>query len=623
MEDYNQEQVRENIKQTMNTEYERMYPFEIEKELFSIFKLAEENKDEQVKQEILWEIDLINRAFGHKGIYQGKEVTEMSNKWDHLLKSGEFKPLSNHPFCEWKKEAVDYYKERYGQTESNLAKARYSFAIMVFSSRNERLEWMKKSVDNWLKTAEKYVTGGVYNTEYYEVPPFAYEFALKLSISFDQKDLAKEVLDSLHKSIMAILDSGEKRWYLELFEIESKYINSFDGIDEIKKESTDKIKEIVKRLESEFEKSEDKQKSNHFVRHHLKILENYKTENGYDLNREIAESYVIEAEAREEPLIKSAFFNDAIKKYKSMQGSYADKTDIIEKRINELILKLKEINSKITYKQIQTEIRITKEQTDAYLVHLKSQKKDLLIAFLDDDTLLSKYEQTKKITENQKKQYPLQFMIPIVIYNAEEPIKRITSETDIFDYQIRKNILLGLKIGEIVCKIIFESLKKELGNEMFKTICTLINQEELKKISPALKKGFDYIFGEQKDYIASSHILTPYIEEVIRLILKKDGKVEVVLEQHKTKFFRGIDLGGLLLDKNVEELIGLDFQKSLKVMLVDIDQANLRNELLHGRLSSDRINESQTLFIAYCLLKLIKLLGDTNREKQNAQKSTT
>ena len=50
---YNQEREREKIKQTMDTEYENMYPFEIEKELSSIFKSADENKDEQLKQEVL------------------------------------------------------------------------------------------------------------------------------------------------------------------------------------------------------------------------------------------------------------------------------------------------------------------------------------------------------------------------------------------------------------------------------------------------------------------------------------------------------------------------------------------------------------------------------------------
>jgi len=615
MADYNQEQAREEIKQVMDAEYERMYPFEMEKELSPIFKLAEENKDEEVKQEILWEIDLINRAFGHKGTYQGKEVSEISNKWEYFFKAGEFKPIFNPPFCEWKKEAVDYYKKRYEQTGSYLTKARYAFAIMVFSAGKDKLEWMQKSVNGWLKCTEKYITDGKYNKEYYEVPPFAYEFALKLSLSFGKKDLAKQVLDSLHNNIQTILTSGEKRWHLEFLEVESKYINSIAGVDEIKKESTDKIKKIIERLEKEFEESQDKQKSNHFVRSHIRILLNYKTENEYDLNRKIAESHISEAEAREEPLVKSSFYNDAIKKYKTMQSTYTGKKEDIELRINELILKIKEINSKITYNQIQTKIEITKEQIDAYLAHLKAQKKDLLIAFLDDVSLLPKYDQNKKMSEDQKKQYPLQFMIPVTVYNAEEPIMRITSEVDIFDYRVRRNILLGLKIGEIMCKITFESLKKELGTDLLKIMETLINQEEIITIKPTLKTGFNYVFGEKTDFIAGLHILLPYIEEIIRLIIKKAGKIEVVLQQQDTKFFRGIMLDGLLKNKDVEELIGLDFQKSLKVMLVDNDQANLRNELLHGRLSSDKISEAQTLFIAYCLLKLIKILKDTNKKE--------
>src|SRR3989344_502448 len=614
MEDYNQEQAREKIKQIMDAEYERMYPFELEQSLSPIIKIANENKDEQVKQEILWEIDLINRAFGHKGTYEGKEVTEISNKWEHFLK-GDFKPLSNPPFCEWKKEAVDYYKKRYNQTENSLAKARYAFAVMVFSSGQDKLEWMKKSVENWLKTAEKYVSDGVYNKEYHEVPHFAYEFAIKLSLKFSQKEIAENVLNSLHKSIIGILDSGEQRWHLEFFEVESKYINQFDNVDKIKKESVDRLKEIIKRLDENFKKSEDKQKSNHFLRHHLEILSNYKTENKYDIDKNIAESYVSEAEAREESLVKSSFYNDAVKKYKSMQSAYSNKKEEIEKRIESLILKIKEVNSKITYKEFKTEFTVTKEQIDDYLKFLKSKKTDLFSSLLEDTSLFPKYEQTKNMTLEHKKQYPLQFIIPHTVYNLEEPIMKITTENDIFDYHVRKNILMGLKIGEIMCKMIFEDLKKEIEEqELINKIKELINQDELKDIRKTLEIGFTNIF-DKKEYLIGLHLIMPYIEEVIRLIIKKAGKVDVVLLQHKTKFFRGIELGGLLSDKNVEELMGLDFQKSLKVMLVDNDQSNLRNELLHGRLPSDRINDSQTLFVAYCLLKLLKILKETNKNE--------
>ncbi|MEK6827078.1 MAG: DUF4209 domain-containing protein, partial [Nanoarchaeota archaeon] len=136
---------------------------------------------------------------------------------------------------------------------------------------------------------------------------------------------------------------------------------------------------------------------------------------------------------------------------------------------------------------------------------------------------------------------------------------------------------------------------------------------ELKNIKKTLKEGFENIF-EKGNYLVGLHLIMPYIEEVIRLIIKKVGKVEVVLEQHKTKFFRGIEFGGLLSDKEVGDLIGADFQKSLKVLLIDVDQANLRNELLHGRLESEKITKSETLFIAYCLLKLLQILKDINNE---------
>jgi len=140
-----------------------------------------------------------------------------------------------------------------------------------------------------------------------------------------------------------------------------------------------------------------------------------------------------------------------------------------------------------------------------------------------------------------------------------------------------------------------------------------LEQEELIDIKPTLKSGLDFVI-EQSDYLTGIHILMPYIEELIRRIVKKAGKVEVVLEQHKTKFFRCIMLDGLLENENVKEVIGVDFQKSLKVLLTDRDQVNLRNELLHGRLPSDKINEAETVFVSYCILKLLKILKDFRKE---------
>ncbi|MBI1970768.1 hypothetical protein HYS47_03405, partial [Candidatus Woesearchaeota archaeon] len=111
--------------------------------------------------------------------------SKISNKWKYLLESGDSKPFSNIPFCEWKKEAVGYYKKRFQETKSELSKSRYAFVIMTFSDGLERLEYAKKSFESWLKTGEKYIEEEVYNKEYCEMSPFAYSFSLKIATSFN------------------------------------------------------------------------------------------------------------------------------------------------------------------------------------------------------------------------------------------------------------------------------------------------------------------------------------------------------------------------------------------------------------------------------------------------------
>jgi hypothetical protein len=133
MEEYNKERIREKIKKIMDAEYERMYPFDLEKALGELVKKAQDNKDEEVLKELKWEFDLLNSTFGHITEYKGQAIEEISNKWKYFLDSGEFKPLSNPPFCQWEKDASKYYIKRYKETKSYLSKARYSFAIMVFS----------------------------------------------------------------------------------------------------------------------------------------------------------------------------------------------------------------------------------------------------------------------------------------------------------------------------------------------------------------------------------------------------------------------------------------------------------------------------------------------------------
>ena len=577
---------------------------EILEEIHSIEKKANETGDEKAKKEVLWERNLINElVLLPPSLYKGKLVSHICDKWSHILNSGDFKPFSNLPFCEWKIDAVDYYKHRCKETRHAFAKARYSFAIMVFFSGKERLDWMKKSTENWLKAAEEYIEYKDSETHYQSDSIFAYDFALKLSLSFNQESISKKILDSLHKNAMKIISSGEKKWRdLELFKVESKYINDFDNVDEIKKESVTKIKERVKDLEENSQESYDKR----LLRHDIEVLLSYKIEDPYCLDKKIAESYLDEAEARKEPFAKNSDYTDGIKKYKSMLNHNPDKSLKIKKRIEDIALKIQNIPEK-HHKQFPISFEIsTKELTEEYIKYLRDKGGKLFESFLEDMPIFPKHDQIEMNPD--QKSNPLS-LVPHLIIRDKEPIASYKEESDISDYHLRRNTLINLNMMQVICRSVFDVL---LGNEMerkelFNKIEDLLNQDQLKDIKKTLKEGFKQIF-EIQNYIAGLHIIVPYIEEVIRLILKKSGKSDLVLRQDKNKLFRDIELGGLLSNESVKELIGPDFQKSLKTLLVDNDMFNLRNELLHGRMKTNKINDSQTVLLAYFLLKLLKIL---------------
>jgi len=602
---------RVKIKEILNSPYERLHPYEIEKELGIIFNEANENKNKEIKQEILWEIDLLNRIVGMKGTYEGKEVEEISNKWEYYLSANtkDFtKRFVNIPFCEWKEEAVDYYKKRYKEASSQLSKARYSFAIMIFSNK-ERLEWMKKSIEGWLKTAEKYIEDEVYNKEYYDVPRLSYEFALKLSFSFNQDKLKKEVLSSLHKNIIKMITSGEKRWYLEYLEIEAKYFSQIKGFEKEKQESINKIKDRIKELGSEI--SSNKNPPFHFLRNHINILISYGVENLFYWNKKIADSYIEEAEGREEFSVKSSFLDSSIKHYKLMQGKSpnpAQKKEIDEK-IEELTLKIKEINKKVKYKEFGSVVTIKNEDIKKIVESFGD--KDIFYNLLDESSLIPNYQRTIKTTKDIRKRNPLGFIIPHVISRKDAPIIKHSSEEQILDFKVRQNILIGIKIGSVMVQMILEEIKRECKIDSLEEAKKLISETpEIEDIKEILHRGINYILGEPKDFIAGIHIITPYFEGLIRKTLVKAGKKDITLTDQKNKYFRSIELGSLLTSEIVKDLIGEDFQNTLKVLLTDNDQLNIRNDLTHGLMESKRINEEEVLYICYCLLKLIKILKE-------------
>ena len=281
----------------------------------------------------------------------------------------------------------------------------------------------------------------------------------------------------------------------------------------------------------------------------------------------------------------------------------------ISKTIEELTIKIKELEkeSKEEYKRFESSTTIKIEDIKKIVKNLEGE--NMFHNLLKDSSFIPKYDQTTEFTKEIKESNPLSFIIPNTISKRDYPVVKHDSEEAIFDFKVRKNILMGIKIGGVIIKMTLEELKKEYSiNPFEESKELLLDNKDLEDIKEILEKGFSYVLTEQKDLIAGTHILIPYFEEIIRRILVKAGKKDLVLENKKEKYFRKIELGTLLTDEEVKNIIGENFQKTLKVFLVDNDQLSLRQDLAHGLLTTDRINEEDTLYAAYCLLRLIFIL---------------
>jgi hypothetical protein len=286
----------------------------------------------------------------------------------------------------------------------------------------------------------------------------------------------------------------------------------------------------------------------------------------------------------------------------------------IDEKIDELTLKIKETSKKVKYKEFGSVVTIKND--DIKKIVKSFGNKDLFNNLLSEKSFMPNYQQTVKLTEEIRKKNPLGFIIPHVISKKDYPIIKHSSEKQIFDFKVRQNILIGIKISSVMIEMALEEIKKECKISSLKEARELISETpEIEDIKEILDRGINYIFGEPKDFIAGIHIIIPYFEELIRRILVKAGKKDMVLEEKKEKYFRRINLGGLLTSDSVKDLIGEDFQNTLKVLLKDNDQVNLRQDLSHGIFTTDRINEEEVLYVAYCLLKLILILKKTKGGK--------
>ena len=129
--------------------------------------------------------------------------------------------------------------------------------------------------------------------------------------------------------------------------------------------------------------------------------------------------------------------------------------------------------------------------------------------------------------------------------------------------------------------------------------------------NPFVPVGREEIFargmdaGMNGDFLVAVSLLTPQMENAVRVVLKKAGVVTSKIDMRNVEQERV--LGALLDMDEAERVFGRDLIFDIRGLLVEKFGSNLRNELAHGLLDTDDFRGPDAEYLWWCALRLMFL----------------
>jgi hypothetical protein len=211
---YSSEDIHEKVKIIIDAPSNDTWNYHEIDELSKLYDFASSNNDAQTVKELQWEVDLLCPVFN------------CTNKWEDYLEGKDeiTKPYSR-PQCSWKTEAIDYYKKRLLETSYNLAKARYTFAIMTISSSKEKYQFAEASYNFWLSAGEDLLKGEIKEGGIF-LSRLNYGIALRIALGFGMGAWIERWLASICASISNLEKNNKIHETLPLLKLVVKNFDS-------------------------------------------------------------------------------------------------------------------------------------------------------------------------------------------------------------------------------------------------------------------------------------------------------------------------------------------------------------------------------------------------------------
>ncbi len=131
----------------------------------------------------------------------------------------------------------------------------------------------------------------------------------------------------------------------------------------------------------------------------------------------------------------------------------------------------------------------------------------------------------------------------------------------------------------------------------------------------AYARGF--LAGFRGDFLTATHLLVPQLENSIRHVLSRSGVIVSKLDDSGVQEEK--DLGALLREPKLEELLGEDLVFDLQGLLVERFGANLRNRMAHGLMTDVEFTTPTVLYLWWLVLRVCVIYALMNSKQKRGE----
>ena len=145
---------------------------------------------------------------------------------------------------------------------------------------------------------------------------------------------------------------------------------------------------------------------------------------------------------------------------------------------------------------------------------------------------------------------------------------------------------------------------------------TIVPQNRVYLWARGLYHGFNYDFAD------AIHLLTPQIENMIRVMMRQEGLNTSQISGDQIHTESEIGMSNLLRDPNIDRVIPKDYVFNLKAIFSEKPGPNLRNEIAHGLLEPAVACSPLAIYAWWFVLKLVINSNIKIREHLKPQEET-